>query len=403
MKKDLKCYLSPLCALKMKYYIDSTNLEISGIGKSHFDEDNNIVIDDIIIYKQKCTGSTTKLDTDDVAKVQFEQLKNGEDSGVWNVWWHSHANMSVFWSTTDEDNICAQANNSGLYMVSIVSNKKGDYKTRFDIFPKDCSPFKKSVYYKYADDIPTEVLTTKNDPERKKELEDLLDEEELKIKDKEDRVSEIANKTIKLFAAEVNKKKNEYFKDVEDSFDINFGNLIKEYSSLSGVLLDDLSLKNSIKSEVDEKVTTEIVERNSKGSINVKRVFNKKYDNGYSDIYMNDYDDGVYGGVNDESLFNNDDDYDELDDENDDYYFFDGIFYGEYGSFDSFSLSWKPYSTTIVDSFWYKKDEKKLISMIKKITPAKLAEFKFLKAKRFLLDKDKTSNAGDELDFSFKK
>lgn len=133
--------ISHEASLKLKYFIDIADGEISGIGKSEIDEDGTIHLVDLEIIKQKCTAANTTIDDDAQAQFFLDLRKKGENIKNWNVWWHSHANLAVFWSQTDDDTI---RNHSSVqtYLVSVVSNKKQEFKARLDIFPKDTSPFK---------------------------------------------------------------------------------------------------------------------------------------------------------------------------------------------------------------------------------------------------------------------
>jgi hypothetical protein len=47
-------------------------------------------------------------------------------------WIHSHADMKVFWSVTDDDCCATLAN--GSYSVSIVTNSRGDLLSRIDVY-----------------------------------------------------------------------------------------------------------------------------------------------------------------------------------------------------------------------------------------------------------------------------
>jgi hypothetical protein len=58
--------------------------------------------------------------------------KAGEDTSRIKLWWHSHGDLGVFWSTTDEANIQRLANSS--YMISIVGNKDRKSLTRIDLY-----------------------------------------------------------------------------------------------------------------------------------------------------------------------------------------------------------------------------------------------------------------------------
>jgi hypothetical protein len=66
------------------------------------------------------------LDQEAVSKLQYESR---EDKGDLNFWWHSHVNMSAFWSGTDMATI-KEFGSKG-YLLATVFNKKGDYQTAY--------------------------------------------------------------------------------------------------------------------------------------------------------------------------------------------------------------------------------------------------------------------------------
>ncbi len=123
---------------KMTYYIKHTEGEISGLAKVERDkEDKNIFnITDIVLLEQTCTGATTNLDSNAIGKFYDELMKNKQDTGAWKCWWHSHADMSTFWSTTDSNTIESLDPETEIdnYIISIVSNKKEEVLARIDCF-----------------------------------------------------------------------------------------------------------------------------------------------------------------------------------------------------------------------------------------------------------------------------
>ncbi len=117
---------------KMRAYVASVTTEISGLGRAKFDQSTGIwYVDDVKIFEQEVSGAETEMNTEMIAKFITELVRADENVEDWCVWWHSHADMGVFWSGTDTDYM----NNSraGDVLLSIVTNKKGEYKARIDI------------------------------------------------------------------------------------------------------------------------------------------------------------------------------------------------------------------------------------------------------------------------------
>lgn len=319
----MKCYIESLAALKMKYYVDSVNAEISGVGKTRM-EGEDIYVEDVIIFKQKCSGAHTDLDQEDEMRIMFERDQRGESSKDWNLWWHSHNTMGVFWSSTDNNNIVDQAG-GGSYLLSIVTNKKGQFKTRFDIFPKDVSPLHIVTYYKVQDDIETIIIPQSTDPVRQAELQKFIEEvnakqelDDLETDKKYKIVSDEIDEQIKqLEAAKVEQDRLcTLDKDTrEEKLQEKFRGIIDEYKQLcSKELEDDEVLREQIKQEVLTKVTVPIeFPQYNTGFLGFKK--KKKFYEKLSRDGGLDYDDIYYGQPYYQQSFDNDDTFQEkLDD-----------------------------------------------------------------------------------------
>lgn len=152
----MKCYIENKAWQKMQYYIQNIDAEISGLGKTYV-KDGDIYVTDLTIFKQEVTGVNTDLSQDNRALFQNELKKKGEDVSKWNLWWHSHVNMNVFWSGTDDK---AVENDMGKipYLLSIVSNKKKEIKTRVDFTMNGSSELCPIWSHEKVDDVETEIL-----------------------------------------------------------------------------------------------------------------------------------------------------------------------------------------------------------------------------------------------------
>lgn len=126
----LTIYITPWAKMKLDAYIDAVTTEISGLGKAVV-RDKAIYIEDIYLLKQESGGSDTDLDQQAIAEFMMELMEKGEDIASLKVWWHSHANMNVFWSGTDSDTAKKFGNG---WMVSVVGNRRGEYKCRLDVY-----------------------------------------------------------------------------------------------------------------------------------------------------------------------------------------------------------------------------------------------------------------------------
>ena len=135
--QPLKVYIDAMAKEKISHYVALAVGECSGLGiVSEIRDDignlTGFMVDDVYLLKQISSAATTELDDSAVAALLTEIDERGEDIGVVRLWWHSHGDLGVFWSSTDEE--CAAGLACSRYFVSIVVNKKGDIKCRVDLF-----------------------------------------------------------------------------------------------------------------------------------------------------------------------------------------------------------------------------------------------------------------------------
>ena len=128
----MQIILEQKAAEKMAEYIKQATGEISGLGQSFLTGRDTVTVKDIWLWKQECSAATTEvLNHDAMIECAMEAVAQGAPMDQINVWWHSHANMGVFFSGQDQDTIDNWVNNR--FLVSIVGNKKGDFAARVDI------------------------------------------------------------------------------------------------------------------------------------------------------------------------------------------------------------------------------------------------------------------------------
>ena len=119
-------------------WVDLAKGEVSclGIVEEIKDADSGTVsallVTDLFLVKQRCSADDTTMDTQAVAQLMVDLEAQGIDSRKLRCWVHSHADMSVFWSGTDDQCISGLAN--GDYLLSLVVNKKRDSMMRLDQF-----------------------------------------------------------------------------------------------------------------------------------------------------------------------------------------------------------------------------------------------------------------------------
>jgi len=124
--------------------------EITGYMILEQNKDKDWEMLDPVILKQEVSGGTCEISKEDSANYFVESFdKYGQD--VRFVWWHTHADMAAFWSSTDTKNMEDQCSNG--WAASLVINIRGEYKFRVN----------------YNDPIPAYVdteITIENDSQK---------------------------------------------------------------------------------------------------------------------------------------------------------------------------------------------------------------------------------------------
>ena len=100
--------------------------EINGLGLVE-KRGNDFIITDAFILKQKASGASAEIDPLELNKYVAEC----EDPSKLTFQWHSHGDMSVFFSPTDVKTIAGYL---GDFTISLVINKQGEYLCRLDLF-----------------------------------------------------------------------------------------------------------------------------------------------------------------------------------------------------------------------------------------------------------------------------
>jgi len=124
-------YIAPVAEQKIRHFVDLARGEVSGLG-TVVERDGGLLIEEVFLIEQECTGSHTALDDEAVARLLVQLDGEGADIGSVRCWWHSHGDLQSFWSTTDTACIAGLANDS--YLVSLVTNKRSQDRLRIDQF-----------------------------------------------------------------------------------------------------------------------------------------------------------------------------------------------------------------------------------------------------------------------------
>ena len=110
---------------------DEMQSEIGGMAEMVPDKDGDMWIKRPTILKQEVSSASCDLDELALAQYYATVAKKYGTSDF--LWWHSHADMSAFWSGTDKSTI-AENKGKSKHTWSLVINIKGDYIMQLDVF-----------------------------------------------------------------------------------------------------------------------------------------------------------------------------------------------------------------------------------------------------------------------------
>lgn len=149
----IKVNISTKAMQKIRYWVDKSPVEISGMGKITRLDSGSLLVTDVWLVEQENSSTETELNPDALGKLMYETR---EVEGDLSFWWHSHVNMGVFWSNTDMEAI-EQLGAEG-YVVATVFNKKNEKRTAYYQGEKDICP---AIF---IDEIDTAVVYDMDDP-----------------------------------------------------------------------------------------------------------------------------------------------------------------------------------------------------------------------------------------------
>ena len=115
-----------LAALRL--YLQAVPGEVSGIGLVA-DRGGDPHVAEVFILRQESGWSETELHPGSLARFVADFERRGGDPSQLRCWWHSHGDLEVSWSDTDEATIQAFPGDG---LVSLVGNRRGDLLCRVD-------------------------------------------------------------------------------------------------------------------------------------------------------------------------------------------------------------------------------------------------------------------------------
>lgn len=186
---------------KMMHIVKNSSKEVGWLG-SAVREENNIIIEDVYLLKQKVHSTTCELMPDAISEF-FSDLKKEKGIEAWSkikVWGHSHVDMPVIPSNQDDETFKDYYQDNEFF-IRIICNKNSEMKL-------DLADKKNGYLY---ENLPFTILY----PEQMKEFVDTVDELETRLKEKrkelEGTISEFVNKFEDTVKAELKEKVTEFF------------------------------------------------------------------------------------------------------------------------------------------------------------------------------------------------
>ena len=131
---------------KLLAYVEACPMEVGGLGTVE-QVGQLLIVRDVFLLEQEVSPVSTVLDQAAVVKFLTDWTRSGNDPSIIRFWWHSHADMDVFWSETDMATI--RQFTQGNWLLSLVGNRKRQTRTRLTT----SEPFPFAV-----DFLPVEVI-----------------------------------------------------------------------------------------------------------------------------------------------------------------------------------------------------------------------------------------------------
>ena len=204
-KPPMVCFTEQVLA-KFKGYVDNCSLEIGWLALVRIDAQGRYIVYDTILPHQNVSAVTTDLMESGLQEVGEEILATRPDEfNNVRCWCHSHVNMQVCPSGTD-DSTFEQFYENCEYFIRVICNKKGDMRVDF-------VDLEKEIRY---DNINWYILLSKET--------EALNNSIAKYQKEIDEILAKNKKTIE----ELNKKIDEYRDNLFKELEVNIKEEVKE-------------------------------------------------------------------------------------------------------------------------------------------------------------------------------
>lgn len=272
--------ISPkLHALFNRLHDEYKHLEWSGFAKAG-KYPWYYVLEDIIFPKQTNQWTLTTIHVEGKEKLFETLIERQEDFNLWNVWFHSHHNMGVFWSGTDHNQMESNGEDGADSFISIVTSyRDGREEDMYLATMNVYKPFRFDIdmnveigEYDSKDDGMNLLIESINSrwadacgQARQKILDDIADERQ----DHEETVA-----TYKEANKKVEADRKLAMQNLDKKYDISRQPTDEELQRVAAILnIDDMAIDEETMKIVIELVRDEWKERKEREAKAVERVF----------------------------------------------------------------------------------------------------------------------------------
>lgn len=122
----MKIIYSELAHKKIMYWVNKCDKEVSGFSTvQYIPASKTFYVKDSFLLEQEVGSAHTDIDAKSLGKLLYKTRDQRAENFELRLWWHSHVNMSVFWSGTDRATIEDLGKNG--WIVATVFNKKNEW------------------------------------------------------------------------------------------------------------------------------------------------------------------------------------------------------------------------------------------------------------------------------------
>jgi hypothetical protein len=128
-------HLSPTAHGKMWALVQECDTEVGWLSPCRKLENGDILVEDVLVPRQTCTVVTTDITSDGEAELLQELLAANQRDVISRLacWGHSHVDMPVFPSMTDEEQtqsfLRRHAKRNAEFFLRLIANRHGDLHT----------------------------------------------------------------------------------------------------------------------------------------------------------------------------------------------------------------------------------------------------------------------------------